>query len=252
MNHRYKLRVRHTFSPYENFLNKKALKKILKTQLKGGGNINNNNIRAALSVFGGQSVGQFNTGYAKYFCSQFNKGKNILDPCAGFGSRLVGCVATNSNYFGIEPSNETYEGLCNLQEWLKGKSDADITLIHGCVEDQNLPSDFFDMAITSPPYFNKEEYDYNPLQSFIRYPDFNMWCEKFLKILICKVYQSLKKDCFFILNIDNVDGRLLTEIALRYAKSEGFTHVSTLFSSNITRPGTSKLSTEPFFILKKG
>ncbi len=251
MNHRYKLRVRNTPSPYENFLNKKVLKKILKIQLEADGNIQNNNIRAALSVYGGQSVGQFNTGYAKYFCSQYNSGENILDPCAGFGSRLVGCSAMEFNYFGIEPSNKTYEGLCSLQEWLKGKSNSIITLIHGCVEDQDLPENFFDMAFTSPPYFNKEEYDYDSTQSFIRYPDFNVWCEKFLKVLIFKVYQSLKHNCYFILNIDDVDGRFLTETAIRYAKNVGFSHNLTLFSSNVVRPGTSKFSAEPFLILKK-
>jgi hypothetical protein len=41
---------------------------------------------------------------------------NVLDPCAGFGGRLIGFKLKypNGKYVGVEPSKETYDGLCSI------------------------------------------------------------------------------------------------------------------------------------------
>jgi len=252
MNHRYELKVKNNKSPYEIFIDKHLLKEVLNLQLKSGPNINNGNIRAALSVYKGQGVGQFNTLYAKTLLDKYCVSNgNVLDPCAGFGSRLIGCVASGRNYYGIEPAPMTYKSLVQIKEWLTNiNSNNSVTLFEECAENHLYPANFFDIALTSPPYFNKEEYAYDEKQSFIRYPTLNMWLEGFLGPFIQKVYSSLKSGAVFILNIDDIDTFKIVDKALDFSKICGFVHEATYFSAALKRPGA-KLSTEPFLILRK-
>ena len=247
MNHRYKLNVRGQKSPYANYLNRKVLKKILELQLKSGTQIGNGNIRAALSECHGQAVGQFCTQYAKYFCDNYCiTGGRVLDPCAGFGSRLIGCLASEKNYTGIEPSIDTFKGLLNIASWMSKK----IELKNECFEEVSIPKRHFDMAITSPPYFNKEEYSYDHTQSFIRYGNYELWKDRFLSALLHKVYISLKCNTVFILNIDDIDTRPLMKDSMVIAERVGFKIENILCSGKLKRPG-SIFSPESYIILRK-
>lgn len=251
MNHRYQLRVRGSASPYEVFHDRKLFKQVMDLQLNSGPHINNSNIRAAFCMYKGQGVGQFNTLYAKTLCDMYCPEKGfVLDPCSGFGSRLVGVIASGRSYTGIEPSVETIKGLIKIKKWLGFFNVSEIDLHEGCAEDFLYRQNYYDMALTSPPYFNKEEYSYDDRQSFIRYPYFDLWCVGFLRPLIHKVYGALKSNSVFILNIDDVDNKGLIEKSVAFAKEIGFHHEMSYYSTALKRPG-SVLSTEPFLILRK-
>ena len=45
---------------------------------------------------------------AKMICDA-SKGNSVLDPCAGWGGRMLGSVASGKRYIGFEPCSETYE-----------------------------------------------------------------------------------------------------------------------------------------------
>lgn len=251
MNHRYILRVRGCKSPYEIFFNNKELKATIERQLRDGPALNNSNIRAALSVYRTQVVGQFNPLFAKYFCDNYCcLNGNVFDPCAGFGSRMVGVMSSGRHYLGIDPAPLTITALGKLIKWLNYRSLSKAFVIRGCAEYPLIKSESFDMAITSPPYFNKEEYAYDGSQSFVKFPGYDLWLTGFLGPMIQNVYRVLKVNAVFILNIDNVDGFDVSSDALTLSEKAGFRLEKTFRSSPLRRPGNI-LSDEPFFVLRK-
>jgi tRNA1(Val) A37 N6-methylase TrmN6 len=104
--------------------------------------------------------------------------KTILDFSAGWGDRLAGFYAseTGEYYLGIDPRKENhsiYEEQAKFYSEHLGffehekKSD----FICEPAEDVDLSKyeNFFDIAFTSPPYFNVERYSYDDTQSWVRY-----------------------------------------------------------------------------------
>jgi hypothetical protein len=251
MNHRYFLKVKNCLSPYEVFLDQKELKKTLKKQLEDGPNINNSNIRAALSVYRTQGVGQFSSAVAKTLCDRYCPGNGtVLDPCAGFGARMAGTAASGRVYCGYEPSTETFAALTDLKSWLTAYGNYSIQIFNQCFEDAVVGMKF-DMAFTSPPYFDKEKYSDEPTQSFIKYKTYKSWLENFLAPLISKVYSSLVSGSVFILNIDNTDGKNIIDASINEADKAGFLLETVLWSTPRKRPGSRELTSEPFFIYRK-
>ena len=251
MNHRFMLRVRGRKSPYEVFLDNKELKATLGRQLRDGPALNDGNIRAALSVYRTQAVGQFNPLFAKHFCDSYCRpGGSVFDPCAGFGARMAGVMASGRNYVGIDPAPLTVGALGRLAAWLNCRSSGKAFVVRGCAEDSPMLAGSFDMAITSPPYFNKEEYAYDRTQSFVRFPDYGSWLEGFLGPMVKGVCLALKPGAVFVLNVNDVDGHSLSSDVLSLAGEAGFRLERTFRSSSLRRPGNS-FSDEPYYILRR-
>jgi len=252
MNHRYHLKTKGCLSPYEIFLNNKELKKVIDKQLIDGPNINNSNIRAALSVYRTQGVGQFSTAIAKLLCDVYCpiNGK-VLDPCSGFGARMAGVVASGKEYEGFEPSTETYKALLDLDRWLFEYTGLKSIIHNDCFEDSDLGNGSYDMALTSPPYYDKEQYSDENTQSSIRYGCYMEWAEKFLSVMIKKVHKALKPGKYFILNIDDIKGYPIIKNVQKNMEEIGFNLIRIYWSSPRKRPGSMGLSSEPFFVYRK-
>jgi len=119
----------------------------------------------------------------------------VIDPCAGFGGRMVGFKSRFplGKYIGIEPNEETYSELVELS-----KSYSGITL-HNCTLEEYIKSGKSiecDMTFTSIPYYTTEIYS-----NHIDYESFEDWKLEFIgnllkfKNLILNIPQNLK-DCF--------------------------------------------------------
>jgi hypothetical protein len=68
------------------------------------------------------------------------------------------------------------------------------------------------VAITSPPYWFTEEYAEEDVekrvQSCHRYPEYEVWRERFLRRMVFGVAECLAPNGVFILNVVNVKGRV--------------------------------------------
>lgn len=107
----------------------------------------------------------------------------LFDPCAGWGGRLLGTVASGWNYIGCEPNKETFHNLNRLIAFLGIKEN--VTLHNIPVEEFDFSSlDKVDVVLTSPPYFNKEQYSQDKTQSYIKYSDFDLWKNEWLLPLV--------------------------------------------------------------------
>jgi DNA modification methylase len=126
-------------------------------------------------------------------------------------------------------------------------------------EDLIIKKGYFDLIFSSPPYFKKEIYDTCKTQSCNKYPEYQEWVTNFLEKVIENCKHMLKKDGFFVININDI--RLgatqypLTKDTKRLARKHGFKLVNTLYYGLSRIIGTHKTATgqmkrEPIFIFK--
>ena len=87
-------------------------------------------------------------------------------------------------------------------------------------EDTALEAGAYDIAITSPPYFDVEQY-HGEQQSHVRYPKYDLWRDGFYRQLIAKVYYYLRDGGTFILQVGSQSYPLL-EDGKKIAAEVGF------------------------------
>ena len=146
----------------------------------------------------------------------------VLDVCAGWGGRMIGaksveggaCLPPSAelnhaykycrvHYTGIDPCAKTYAALRAIRDELELTN---VTLINKPAEValQELdPSAAYDIALTSPPYYNLEIYSDEPTQS-ISITDgpnsgYQTWLNEFLSPVIAGVIRcGVKYSCWSV------------------------------------------------------
>lgn len=181
--------------------------------------------------------------------------KQVLDVCVGWGGRMVGSVAVDGvSYTGIEPNTKTFHGLQQIQTAI-GVGDDRITLYHDTAE-RVLPTlrRKFDLAITSPPYFNLELYSNETSQSH-HYGTYTQWVEKFLQPVVWGVLAVLTehgKSCWSVKNFKTDQTYHLQDDVIRLHKEKGWTLMDREFYvGNSVRPGLNTLGKEITFVFVK-
>lgn len=144
------------------------------------------------------------------------KSKQILDPCAGWGSRCLGAIAVGADYIGFD----TNTGLKECYEKMLSDFSHNST-VELYYQDSSLV-DFrdygnYDMVFTSPPYWfpnrNKPTEIYEEMPNYTDYQD---WFSRFITPMIRNAWIGLDKDGVFALNIpeylyDDIRDRILGE-----------------------------------------
>jgi 16S rRNA G966 N2-methylase RsmD len=170
------------------------------------------------------------------------KANSVLDVCAGWGGRMLGTKSLGSSvsYTGIEPCEKTFKALNNICNELNIVDN--ITLINKPAEiylDELSPNVTFDLALTSPPYYNLEIYSDEDTQS-LQYSDYNSWIDNFIKPVIQNILKRVKYSCWSVKNF-KTDKKydLLTDV-IRIHEENGWTMMDVTFTmSNSKRPGLS-------------
>lgn len=140
----------------------------------------------------------FMPGYAKAIMEYFGA-KVVLDPCAGWGDRLIGALASNcvEKYVGFDPNLALRPGYAQLVHAFGHTctqlSEKEMRFSNGS-EIRNQPfevgaiqieNNTFDLVFTSPPFFDYEMYcDENPMYS--------NWIDEFYKPLMIHSYRCVK------------------------------------------------------------
>jgi len=120
-----------------------------------------------------------------------------------------------------------------------------------CYEDPHSDELLYDFAITSPPYYDTEEYSTEKTNSFNRYKTFDDWVDNFYLKMIMKTMDSLKDDGVFILNIGSrkypLNSILIENFGSTY-KIEKDSKQSLAGKSGLGKSGEG----ETFYIIYKG
>lgn len=163
----------------------------------------------------------FNANACRDLLQEFGGGR-VLDPCHGWGGRLVGALLADvESYTGVDPSDEASAGVHKIAEaYHEYAPDTEVKLLKMPFEDTALEAGTYDIAITSPPYFDVEQY-HGEQQSHVRYPKYDLWRDGFYRQLIAKVYDYLSDGGTFILQVGSQSYPLL-EDGKKIAAEVGF------------------------------
>jgi len=194
--------------------------------------------------------------------------KTVLDVCAGWGGRMIGSKSVdleNVLYTGMDPCVKTYNALCDIRDELKLTG---VTLINKPAEVAllELPEDAkFDIALTSPPYFNLEIYSDESTQSTsttntntntssntntntnaVEKQSYQEWVEKFLRPVIVGVIGRVKYSCWSVKNFKTDKKYDLLDDVIKIHAENGWKQLDVVFTmSNSRRPGSSGASDAP-------
>lgn len=175
-----------------------------------------------LGVNGTQYINEFPPHVARGMAIKYGVDRNskVLDPCAGWGGRMIGVSTVCDSYTAFDPSSQTYSGLLNLRDDFLGRVSPTFTadIRNSCFEDSDLTPNTYDFAITSPPYYDTEEYSNESTNSLNRYATFELWCEGFFFPMIEKVLIALKPEKTFVLNIGSRVYPLSTVLRERFGE----------------------------------
>lgn len=238
-------------SPYDAFCDDDTLLKVIKKRIKYGDNMSDMGLRKTLSwISGTQKVSNFRPTVAKYIYDNYSGNGNVLDFSAGYGGRLFGALSSNKvkSYTGVDPCEKTVKGLQNIVDDFLVKQ---VRIIQSPFEELQFESNSFDLAFSSPPYFNTEEYDNDETQSYIKFPTKELWRVGFLEKSIRLCFDSIKPNGYFCINVANVKTYPQFENdVIEIATNVGFTLVKTyqMALSALMRSG---FKYEPIFIFQK-
>lgn len=188
----------------------------------------------------------------------------VLDVCAGWGGRMIGAKSVESpsfagvspsvagglrgelvspslkvHYTGIDPCAKTYEALRAIRDEL---GLTNVTLINKPAEvalQQSLGT--YDIALTSPPYYNLELYSDEPTQS-VSGPNagYQAWLNEFLNPVIQGVIRlGVKYSCWSVKNFKTDKKYDLLDDVIRIHGEHGWRLLDdTVFTmANSRRPG---------------
>jgi hypothetical protein len=253
MPHRYKSRNIHaTFSAYDAFYDDRRLQRALAFSFSGAQpSLERSALRSALTALN-RTPGQFSPAVAKVLVERYcPTGGLVLDPCAGWGGRLMGTLVAGRCYLGVDSYKETADGLYQIGSRLCECLALDRGVFQVLGEKIEDLEDSFcraGFALTSPPYWNQEIYEAEDTRSL------SVWISEFLSPLFHKVATCLPSGAKFAVNIADVKRGTktvpLVGLCKEMAAKEGFVLSETLWLPKGTF-GKDSSGKEPILIFKK-
>jgi len=167
------------------------------------------NMRETIWHIGFKECSTFKPKLEKFFIEFFNARK-ILDLSSGWGDRLIGAMASDIDcYHGFDPNPCLHPNYKNIIKTFKDyqiNKNAVYIIKKKPFENAILKPNYYDLMMTSPPYFTMEIYDDNPSsfksQSISSIQTEKEWFDKFLLVWIDKIYTALRKGGIMALNIN--------------------------------------------------
>lgn len=113
----------------------------------------------------------------------------VLDPCAGYGGRLLGTLASSKSitYIGRDIELENVSSAAKMAEALGCSSRVKMTT--AAVEDPELWPQA-DVVLTGPPYYDRENYGAASSETVTKYVNFSGWVGGFLTKLVLKSLEA--------------------------------------------------------------
>ena len=248
--------------------------KLLTKSIKMAKGKNNRLTRASLRsmlklVTGVQCVSNFRPEVSKMIYDYYGNEGRIFDFSMGYGGRMVGFLASNcKEYVGVDVNKVNFRGYKEIIKHYNFKNLKKVIPIESPAEEFRPEKyhGYFDCAFSSPPYFHKEMYSEDEDQSYKKYPTAYKWINFFLKPLIFNIYDLLKNDSFFIINIANInEGEWVHDLESPtkiFAEKAGFRLVNKLGYALTILMGTrnkqnihksnENVKYEPVFVFAKG
>ena len=181
---------------------------------------------------------------------QYFGAKRVLDPCIGWGGRMLGTLAAGDNtvYAGCEPDTNTAANLRRIltEGDLPQTARSRVILLELPAEkgiSQFKRMEKFDMILTSPPYYNLEIYTSGE-QSTQSYTTWEEWSDKWLKPVILSYLSCLKTTGVSCWNVKNIYTNVkcpLADFTKKVHKDAGWNLIKTVTMKGSGRMGTKRI-----------
>ena len=217
--HAWSVQCSGRLTPLDTFANDERLQNALARRVRYGSLKSESDLRKAIrTVSGTQAVSNFRPSAAAALYDRYlPEGYGVTwDMSAGYGGRMLGAIVSGRvrKYIGTDPASKTFDGLTAMAAELPvmaeqfGGVPTEVELHKMGSEDFVPDRGSIQMAFTSPPYWNAEQYSNEPTQSFIRFPTREAWLNEFLGATLSNVHLGLTDSGILAVNIANV-ARLL-------------------------------------------
>lgn len=234
-------------SPLDNFkINFDNIIKLLESRKKS---INIENLDYATYEFTKVQCTMFKPKIIKYLIELFSA-KKLLDISSGWGDRLIGAMAANVElYHGFDPNPCLHKGYQEMINFFKPKGEFIIKQLP--FEKAQLTNNFYDMVMSSPPYFDIEVYikeGEGIEEQSIHGVNETEWYSNYLMKWIEICHQALKHHGILALNINQYKKHHYVEWLLAdMKKNTGWEYLGLIAYSNekLNKPP------QPIFIWKK-
>jgi hypothetical protein len=195
--HKHRLEARHKGQPsiVEAFKNDRILERALRYQLKRGDPITPQRLLRALAALV-RAPRNFPPALARWIVDEYAPdGGTVLDPCSGYGGRMLGALASHHDvtYIGADIDSRSVEA--NVKFAVPLKREGQVRQYLRAVED-SVAWPAADLVLTGPPYFDLEDYGTGSA-----YQTYEAWRDGFLRVLVEK---SLRAAPVVVLNVAEV------------------------------------------------
>ena len=154
---------------------------------------------------------------------KYNTNNVMYDPSCGWGSRLCACINEGVDYYGTDPNDKLIPRLQKMGDMTKSVLHSSSCFKLYCQGSEHPIESLVGkcgLILTSPPYFDLEDYRYGE-QSIVG-RDYGRWKEEFLRPTLQNCYEYLTEDGHAIINIKNTGKYKMFDDTLRLAEEVGF------------------------------
>lgn len=129
----------------------------------------------------------------------------IIDPSAGWGDRMITALACGdyvSKYDGYDPNKDLIKSYKQIIKRLDIHNKCRIFNVP--FENAEVLEDYYDLGVTSPPYFDLEEYsDANTQSIYGEKRNYKLWLEEFYKPYLKNLHRAVRKGGKIIIYVSN-------------------------------------------------
>jgi hypothetical protein len=233
-----------------SLMTQEALEKALYHNVKMHTTPYRSEIRHMLILTGGLgSVTKYRAGISKNIVDRYDA-KSVLDPCIGWGGRMIGSLAAGATYTGCEPDPNTFKGLQGILEDCNQTADIRNEPAENVVK--TLPTESFDMVLTSPPYYTLELYTAG--DQSVKGQSWDEWVNDWLKPLIIECLRCLKsngKSCWSVKDFKMGKLYPLATIVNEIHQQQGWVLDEIVTLTGPGRPGAVNPSEEETFVFER-
>jgi len=166
-------RKRHR-SPIEQWQEDKNLQRLIKNRLNYADRLTDSSLRTGIKLLF-NAVTNFKPVIAKFLYQEYAPNGKIFDYSCGFGSRMLAAMSLDMEYIGCEPNLKTLSNLHKFGSFLSERTEGKFFITEKGSEDYLYRENYFDLAFSSPPFFDYEIYSQDAGQSVVKYSKYEDW-----------------------------------------------------------------------------
>jgi len=192
----YESRRKGKRSPLERWHDDESLLSLIRNRLENAPRISDSSMRTGIKLQF-NAVSNFKPIIAKYIYSKYAESGRVFDYSCGFGARMLAAMSLGMEYGGCEPNLKTKKNLEVFGAFLSKHTGGKFDIVEEGSEECIVRERYYDIAFSSPPFFDYEIYSQDPGQSIVKYPTYDEWLIRYWKKTIFNCTMALRLGGYF-------------------------------------------------------